>query len=42
MVWWAFPIAEIVSLVASIFFLRNALNGMDKRLEMISDEYNID
>ncbi len=32
MVWWAFPIAEIMSLVASTFFLRSALKGMEKTL----------
>lgn len=31
-VWWAFPIAEIMSLLASAFFLRSALKGMEKRL----------
>ncbi len=31
-VWWAFPIAEIMSLLASVFFLRSALKGMEKRL----------
>ncbi|MCR5135671.1 MAG: MATE family efflux transporter [Oscillospiraceae bacterium] len=33
MVWWAFPIAEIMSLTASIFFLRSALKGMEKTLQ---------
>ncbi len=32
MVWWSFPIAEIVSLVASAFFLRSALRGMERTL----------
>ena len=32
MVWWAFPIAELVSLVASAFFLRSALKGMESTL----------
>ncbi len=32
MVWWSFPIAEIMSLLASIFFLRSALKGMERRL----------
>ena len=32
MVWWAFPIAEIMSLIASAFFLRNALKGMERTL----------
>ena len=30
MVWWSFPIAEIISLAASLFFLRSALNGMER------------
>lgn len=32
MVWWAFPIAEIMSLLASSFFLWNAIRHMEKRL----------
>ena len=36
MVWWAFPIAEIVSVIASAFFLRSALLGMEKRLSELS------
>ena len=32
MVWWAFPIAEIISLIASAFFLRSALRGMERTL----------
>lgn len=32
MVWWAFPIAEIISLTASAFFLRSALKGMELTL----------
>ena len=32
MVWWAFPIAEIISLIASAFFLRSALKGMEHTL----------
>ena len=32
MVWWAFPIAEVMSLLASIFFLMKALKDMRKRL----------
>ena len=32
MVWWSFPIAEIMSLLASAFFLRSALKGMEKTL----------
>ena len=31
-VWWCFPIAEIVSLTASAFFLRSALKAADKKL----------
>ncbi|MBR0160050.1 MAG: MATE family efflux transporter [Oscillospiraceae bacterium] len=29
MVWWAFPIAEIISFTASALFLRSALKGME-------------
>ena len=36
-VWWCFPIAEIVSLIASFFFLRSALKGMDRRLSEVVD-----
>ena len=32
MVWWAFPIAEIMSLVASAAFLWDAIRHMEKRL----------
>ena len=32
MIWWAFPIAELVSLAASAFFLRSALKGMERTL----------
>ena len=32
LVWWCFPIAEVVSLAASIFFLRRALKDMERRL----------
>ena len=32
MVWWAFPIAEIISLIASALFLRAAFRGMEIRL----------
>ena len=35
MVGWAFPIAEVISLVASVLFLRSALRGMEHTL---SDE----
>ena len=31
-VWWCFPIAEIVSFIASAFFLRSALKAADKKL----------
>ena len=30
MVWWAFPIAEVMSLLASAFFLRRALRKLDR------------
>ena len=33
MVWWAFPIAEIISLLASAFFLRRAFRDMELRLD---------
>ncbi len=32
MIWWAFPIAEIMSLTASVIFLRSALKGMERTL----------
>jgi hypothetical protein len=32
MVWWAFPIAEIISLIASALFLRSAFRGMERTL----------
>ena len=32
MVWWAFPIAEIISFTASVLFLRSALRGMEVTL----------
>jgi Na+-driven multidrug efflux pump len=32
MVWWCFPIAEIVSLIASAFFLRSAFRHMERVL----------
>jgi len=32
MIWWCFPIAEVVSVITNIFFLRAALRGMEKRL----------
>ena len=31
-VWWCFPIAELMSLAASVFFLRRALQGMERTL----------
>ena len=31
-VWWCFPIAEMVSLAASAFFLRRALRDMEKKI----------
>ena len=31
-VWWCFPIAELMSLAASAFFLRRALKDMEKKL----------
>ncbi len=34
MVWWAFPIAEIMSLLASIFFLRSAFRNMEDMLSL--------
>ena len=36
-VWWSFPIAEVVSLIASILFLRSALHDMDRRLSITED-----
>jgi putative MATE family efflux protein len=33
MIWWCFPIAEIISLVASAFFLRASLKNMEKTLD---------
>jgi Na+-driven multidrug efflux pump len=32
MVWWSFPIAEIMSLIASAFFLRSAFRHMERVL----------
>ena len=32
MVWWAFPIAEIISLLASAYFLRQAFRDMEQKL----------
>ena len=31
-VWWAYPIAEVVSAVSCVFFLRAAIRDMDRRL----------
>ncbi len=31
-VWWCFPIAELMSLLASVFFLRKALRDMERKL----------
>ena len=31
-VWWCFPIAEVMSLLASFFFLKRSLRDMEKRL----------
>ena len=36
-VWWCFPIAEIVSLIASAAFLRSALKAADRRLSQEAD-----
>ena len=33
-VWWAFPIAEVISLLASAFFLRSAFIDMEKKLSL--------
>lgn len=33
MVWWAFPIAELISLAASTFFLRSAFRHMERVLD---------
>ena len=38
MVWWSFPIAEIVSLLASAFFLRSAFRHMESVLSQDLDE----
>ena len=37
-VWWCFPIAEVVSLAASIYFLRSALRAMEKRLAQLAEK----
>ena len=31
-VWWCFPIAEVMSLIASAFFLRRSLRKMEKAI----------
>ena len=36
-VWWAFPIAEVISLLASAFFLRAAFTDMEKKLSVPRD-----
>ena len=36
-VWWAFPIAEVISLLASAFFLRTAFTDMEKKLSVPQD-----
>ena len=36
-VWWAFPIAEVISLLASAFFLRSAFTDMEKKLSVPQD-----
>ena len=36
-VWWCFPIAEIVSLIASAAFLHSALKAADRRLSQEAD-----
>ena len=36
-VWWAFPIAEVISLLASAFFLRAAFTDMEKKLSVPQD-----
>ena len=37
-VWWAFPIAEVISLLASAFFLRAAFRDMEKKLSAPQDD----
>ncbi|MBQ6927799.1 MAG: MATE family efflux transporter [Oscillospiraceae bacterium] len=37
-VWWAFPIAEVISLLASAFFLRTAFRDMEKKLSAPQDD----
>ena len=37
-VWWCFPIAELMSLVASILFLRKALRDMEQRMALLAGE----
>ena len=38
MVWWSFPIAEIMSVLASALFLRSALRGMEETLRLEESE----
>ncbi len=33
-IWWAFPIAELMSLAASAVFLRSAMRNMEKSLAL--------
>ena len=37
MVWWAFPIAELMSLAASAFFLRRSFRQMEETLRLPDD-----
>ena len=37
MVWWSFPIAEIMSVLASVFFLRSALKGMETSMALAEE-----
>ena len=37
-VWWCFPIAELMSLVASVLFLRKALRDMEQRMALLAGE----
>ncbi len=37
-VWWCFPIAEVMSLAASVLFLRKALRDMERRLSIPEGE----
>ena len=33
-VWWCFPIAEVVSMLATLFFLRRALRDMERKIAL--------